>query len=104
MNKNKKGELIKSENTDIALIENGGQILFNKISTLIEQSRQTMYTQVNSATVLLFWEIGKHINIDILENKRADYGKKIVPQLAERLTEKYGRSFEEKNLRRMLCR
>jgi hypothetical protein len=62
MNKNKKGELIKTENTDIALIENGGQILFNIISTLIEQNRQTMYTQVNSATVLLFWEIGKHIN------------------------------------------
>jgi len=30
------------------------------------------------------------------------YGKQIVVTLARQLTEKYGRNFEEKNLRRML--
>ena len=51
---------------------------------------------------MLFWQIGRHINSDILSNRRADYGKQIVVALSRKLEEKYGRSFEEKNLRRML--
>ena len=84
-------DLIKSE-----------QLLFNDISNLIDQSRRAIYTQANYATVLLFWQIGKRINEEVLENKRADYGKQIVVTLARQLQEKYGRSYEEKNLRRMI--
>jgi predicted nuclease of restriction endonuclease-like (RecB) superfamily len=50
----------------------------------------------------LFWKIGQRVNNEVLKNKRADYGKQIVVTLSRQLTEKYGRSFEEKNLRRML--
>ena len=100
--KENKMELVNISNSNVALNENGGQILFQKISALIEQNRRTIYVQANSATVLLFWEIGRHINQDILENKRADYGKRIVSHLATQLTEKYGRSFEARNLRRMM--
>jgi len=102
MSKNKKGDLIKSENNPGALIENDGQILFNKISTLIEQSRREIYNHATKTTVFLFWKIGQHINNDILENKRADYGKKIVSVITKQLTEKYGRSFGARNLRRMM--
>jgi hypothetical protein len=51
---------------------------------------------------LLFWQIGFRINETILQNKRAEYGKQIVPTLSAQLETKYGRSFTEKNLRRML--
>jgi len=51
---------------------------------------------------MLFWHIGSRINQNILQNKRADYGKQIVVKLSRQLAEKYGRNFEEKNLRRML--
>ena len=78
------------------------QILFEEISALIEQSRRTIYSQANNVTILLFWKIGQRINNDILENKRADYGKQIVSALATQLTERYGRSFELRNLRRMM--
>ena len=54
-----KMELANIANSNGTLVETGGQILFQKISALIEQSRRTMYAQVNSATVLLFWEIGR---------------------------------------------
>ena len=50
----------------------------------------------------MYWEIGRYINEDILENKRADYGKKIVARVATQLTEKYGSSFASRNLRRMM--
>jgi len=106
MSKNKNGGLIKNEtsiaNINNTIVGNSEQILFNKISNLIEQSRRIIYSHANSTNIFLFWEIGNHINIDILENKRADYGKKIVSHLATQLTEKYGRSFESRNLRRMM--
>ncbi|MDR0477621.1 MAG: DUF1016 N-terminal domain-containing protein [Desulfobulbaceae bacterium] len=38
----------------------------------------------------------------VLQEKRAEYGKRIVSSLATQLQEKFGRTFEEKNLRRML--
>ena len=78
------------------------QTLFEEISAIIERSRRVIFTQANRETVLLFWRIGHRINDDILRNKRADYGKQIVVTLSRQLSEKYGRSFEEKNLRRML--
>ena len=81
---------------------NGENILYSDVSALIEQSRRAIYAQAGNATVLLFWKIGQRINNDILENKRAGYGKQIVSQLATQLTAKYGRSFEARNLRRMM--
>jgi predicted nuclease of restriction endonuclease-like (RecB) superfamily len=81
---------------------NGENILFNDISALIEETRSKIYAHASGSTVLLFWNIGQRINNDILENKRADYGKQIVSALATQLTEKYGRSFEVRNLRRMM--
>jgi len=45
MAKNKKSELIKNSSGNIALIENGGQILYDKISALIEQSRRAKKIQ-----------------------------------------------------------
>lgn len=76
--------------------------LFNELSQLIEQSQQQVVAQANSTLTLLFWHIGNRINKEILQNKRADYGKRIVPTLSTQLENKYGRNFELGNLRRML--
>ena len=76
--------------------------LYNDIAEIIETGRREIYVQANRGTVMIFWQIGKRINDEILENKRADYGKQIVSQLATQLTEKYGRSFALRNLRRMI--
>jgi predicted nuclease of restriction endonuclease-like (RecB) superfamily len=83
-------------------IMNGTNELFNKISTLIEQSRRAIFVYASGTSVMMFWEIGNYINTDILENKRADYGKKIVSRVATLLIEKYGRTYEIRNLRRMM--
>ncbi len=76
--------------------------LFNELSQLVEQSQQQVAVQNNSVLTLLFWQIGFRINETILQNKRAEYGKQIVVTLSRQLTQKYGRNFEEKNLRRMM--
>ena len=90
------------KNELVTLSENGEQLLYNEISNLIEHNRRIILTNARSTSIFLFWEIGKIINEDILKNKRADYGKKIVSLLATQLKEKYGSSFAVRNLRRMM--
>ena len=92
----KKIELIKAENDNGVILDVDGVALFNEISTLIERNRRVIFAQANSTNVLHFWEIGKTVNKNILKNKRADHGKKVVPNVAIRLVEKYGRNYEEK--------
>jgi len=76
--------------------------LFATVSGLIEEARRTLARQANNATVYLFWRIGQQINSDILNHQRAEYGQKIVSALATQLVASYGRSFEARNLRRMM--
>lgn len=76
--------------------------LLNELSQLVEQSQQQVIVQNNSVLTLLFWQIGFRINETILQNKRAEYGKQIVPTVSAQLENKYGRNFTEKNVRRML--
>jgi len=92
--------MAKTKNVVIASPKKEG--LFTELSFLIEQAQQQVVVQANSTLTLLFWQVGKRINEEILKNKRAEYAKQIVPTLSAQLKEKYGNNFEEKNLRRML--
>lgn len=76
--------------------------LLNDLSELIEQAKQQVAIQANSAMTMVYWQIGKRINEDVLKNERAEYGRKIIPSIAEELTTRYGRSFVVRNLRRMM--
>ena len=78
------------------------ETLFKKLSLLIEKSRHKTISQVKSTVTLLFWQIGKEINDEILHNKRAEYGTQIIANLAKKLSGQYGKNFEEKNLRIMM--
>jgi hypothetical protein len=81
---------------------NSDESLFDDLSQLIEQSRRQVALAVNSALSFLFWQVGKLINDHILQHKRAEYGKQIVPTLSTQLEYAYGRNFNEKNIRRMM--
>jgi predicted nuclease of restriction endonuclease-like (RecB) superfamily len=76
--------------------------LFIELSQLIEQSKQQVAVQANSALTILFWQVGNRINQEILQNKRAEYAKQIVSTLSTQLKERYGNNFELRNLRRMM--
>ncbi len=73
-----------------------------EIKSLIEESRQQVSVAVNATITILYWQIGKRINDEILKDKRAEYGKQIVATLWRQLELEYGTSFSEKNLRRMM--
>lgn len=73
-----------------------------EVSLLIEQSKSELAATINSNITHLYWSIGKRINEEVLDNDRAEYGKQIVATLSRQLTTQYGKSFGEKNLRRMM--
>lgn len=76
--------------------------LFNDIAQIIDQGKKQVTAQVNSILTFTYWHIGKKINDHILNNERAEYGKKIVANLADVLEQHYGRSYTLRNVRRMM--
>ena len=60
-------------------------ILFEQIKNLIEQTKNNVAIAVNSSLTMMYWHIGKLINDEVLQNKRAEYGKEIVVTLSRQL-------------------
>lgn len=86
----------------MTVIEQNNGKLFSEIKQLIEESRQTVAKSVNSVLTGMYWNIGSKINTEILNNKRADYGKKIIVTLSHKLTQEFGKGWSEKQLRHCL--
>ena len=76
--------------------------LLEDLKSLIINTKNHVSSNINSALTLLFWNIGYRISNEILQNKRAEYGKQIVVTVSRELVGKFGNNYEEKNLRRMI--
>ena len=76
--------------------------LLRDLKSLIEQGRIQAAAAVNSALTITYWQVGRRINEEILHGQRAEYGKQVVVSLAKTLSVTYGKSFEARNLRRMM--
>jgi len=72
------------------------------IRQLIELARQRAAAAVNAELALLYWQIGRRIQIEVLQGQRAEYGKQIITTLAQQLTADYGKGWSEKQLRHCL--
>jgi len=51
---------------------------------------------------MLYWHIGRRINVDVLGNERAEYGKKTVALLARQLTAEYGKGWSVQQLQQCM--
>ncbi|MES9857954.1 MAG: PDDEXK nuclease domain-containing protein [Sedimenticola sp.] len=89
-----------TENNDITQQPAEGLLLDLKV--LIEKGRNQAVAAVNSALTVTYWHVGRRINEEILHGQRAEYGKQVVESMAEELVLQYSKSFEAKNLRRMM--
>jgi predicted nuclease of restriction endonuclease-like (RecB) superfamily len=76
--------------------------LFERADFLIEHGQRVASRSANAAQTLTFWRVGLEVHQDILQEQRADYGKQIVSTLSTQLVGKRGRSYAERNLRRMI--
>ncbi|MBQ6771167.1 MAG: hypothetical protein IJP44_09365 [Bacteroidales bacterium] len=76
-------------------------LLASQVAQVIREARQTAYRAVNFTMVLAYWNIGKLIVEDELHWERADYGKAVLRNLSQRLTQEFGKGFDERELRKM---
>jgi predicted nuclease of restriction endonuclease-like (RecB) superfamily len=76
--------------------------LMADLRSLIHATRSGVAQAVNSAQVLLYWQVGQRILTEILRHRRASYGEAIVATVSRQLAADYGRGFAEKSLRRMI--
>lgn len=88
--------------TEIEKANSFNGALLSDIRLLIEQAKEKTTAQINNTMTVMYWNIGKRINQDVLDNQRAEYGKQIVATLSTNLVQQYGRNFELRNLRRMM--
>lgn len=54
-------------NTDVKLLED--------VRQLIETAQQRVAVAVNQELSGLYWQVGRRINLDVLQGQRAEYGK-----------------------------
>lgn len=76
--------------------------LAERIERLIAEARKRTVAAVNTAMVYTYYEIGRIIVEDEQQGEqRAEYGKAVIKELAERLTKKFGKGFSAQNLANM---
>lgn len=86
-------ELIKTDNK----INN----IFNNIKGLVVNSRNKVYSTVNTEMLNLYWNIGQAIMEIQQGDERASYGETVLERLSQKLTNEFGKGFSKRNLERM---
>ena len=76
--------------------------LLADVCGMIVTARRHVTRQLNATLVSLYWSIGHRVRRDILKQKRAGYGERIVATLSQRLTIEFGRGFSRRNLFNMI--
>jgi predicted nuclease of restriction endonuclease-like (RecB) superfamily len=76
--------------------------LLTELREMIAGARAGVARAVDSGLVVLYWNVGRRIRRDILKDKRAGYGQRIVSALGRQLAADFGSGFDEKSLRHMI--
>jgi len=73
--------------------------LFHRVVAILDQARDSVVRSVNSHMVLAYWHVGREM-VQTLQGgeARAEYGKRLVAELSDRLTSRFGRGFSTTNL------
>ncbi|MBP9694382.1 MAG: DUF1016 family protein [Alphaproteobacteria bacterium] len=78
------------------------KVLLAEIKNMIDQAKVRAFSVINRELVLLNWNIGKRIKIEIVQNARASYGDQIVATLSQQLKCDFGSGFTQSALSRMI--
>jgi predicted nuclease of restriction endonuclease-like (RecB) superfamily len=90
-----------SDPEDLQIIQSDDGLIAD-VRSMIEQTREGVARTVNAGMTLLYWRIGRRVQVEVLGNQRAEYGKEIVSTLSGQLSEEFGNGFSAKNLRHMI--
>ena len=86
---------------ELSIIESNAGLAAD-VRHMIEQTRGQVARTVNAGMTLLYWRIGKRIQVETLGNQRAEYGREILATLSQELTKDYGPGFSYSALTRMV--
>lgn len=74
--------------------------LFDRVASILDAARAETVRAVNSRMVLAYWLIGREIVEELQEgDERAAYGKKLLRNLSQQLTARYGEGYSTTNLK-----
>ena len=76
--------------------------LLVELRGLIAKARERVAVSVNRELVLLYWDLGQRIRVEILGEERAEYGERIVATLSRQLKSEFGNGFSRANVFRMM--
>ena len=76
--------------------------LLERVSSVVDEARQAIASYANATSTMAYWRVGSLIDSEVLDRAASGYGAQIVVTLSRELVDRYGRNFEEKNLRRMV--
>lgn len=77
--------------------------LVDDLKIIINSAKVRVASAANAELTMMYWHIGKRINSEIIDNKRAEYGKQIVSTVSTQLQQLYGnKGFEPRSIRRMM--
>ncbi|MCH5175442.1 MAG: DUF1016 family protein [Prevotellaceae bacterium] len=69
------------------------------VRAIIEEGRRQAFAVAGKVVIMTYWHVGRRIVEEEQRGKaRADYGKKIIPALADKLTVEYGSGYSRRNL------
>ena len=99
---------MKKENNE--LLKQSGELattnfetIYNDVSTIIKEARETAYRAVDIALLKRNWLLGKRIAEEELKDTRIEnYGQEIIKKLSKRLSLEFGKGFEQRNLYRFV--
>ncbi len=82
--------------------DEGFSKIYSSITGIIENARANVYRSINFNMVLAYRNIGKVIvEVEQKGKNRADYGQNLIEKLSIRLTEDFGKGFNQTNLKYM---
>jgi len=83
-------------------IESQSQFIVSGILQIVEAARKRAAIYVNAETTLLYYEIGKFLDKELLLENRAEYGAGIIATVSQQLTMQLGRGYTYSALTRMI--
>ncbi len=73
--------------------------LIADVRNIIEEGRRHAFAAAGQVAILTYWNVGRRIVEEEQHgNARADYGKNLIPALADRLTIEFGSGYGRRNL------
>lgn len=84
------------------LTNNTSEQLFTRIKQIVDDSRNQIAQTINATLTITYWNVGKIIRQDILNNQRAAYGEEVIVNLSKQLTREYGKGWSANHLQHCL--